>query len=109
MFGLVFSAAAPPNGGLMSRRHKFVGRNRCGYAAISTELAPELVPERPRLCQRRLFRVGMVGSWLFLYRGRRWSGVRTTDSFSRDGWFIGGGVENNLDIFGIAAPGWFMK
>src|SRR5207248_2282596 len=26
-----------------------------------------------------------------------------------DGQFIGGGVENNLNIFGISAPGWFMK
>jgi outer membrane immunogenic protein len=25
------------------------------------------------------------------------------------GWFLGGGVENNLNIFGITAPGWFMK
>jgi outer membrane immunogenic protein len=33
----------------------------------------------------------------------------TTGSFQRNGWFIGGGVENNLDIFGITAPGWFMK
>ena len=32
-----------------------------------------------------------------------------TNSFNRDGWFIGGGVENNLDIFGIHAPGWFWK
>jgi outer membrane immunogenic protein len=32
-----------------------------------------------------------------------------TPSFSSNGWFIGGGVENNLDIFGISAPGWFMK
>ena len=32
-----------------------------------------------------------------------------TDSTNRDGWFVGGGVENNLNIFGIAAPGWFMK
>jgi outer membrane immunogenic protein len=33
-----------------------------------------------------------------------------TDSFNRNGWFVGGGVENNLNIFGItAAPGWFMK
>ena len=36
-------------------------------------------------------------------------GVYTTPSFDRNGWFIGGGVENNLDFFGIAAPGWFMK
>jgi outer membrane immunogenic protein len=33
----------------------------------------------------------------------------TTPSFHRNGWFLGGGVENNLDIFGISAPGWFMK
>jgi outer membrane immunogenic protein len=57
------------------------------------------------------------------YSGSQWSGtnqsflvagapagvVTTTPSFHRDGWFIGGGVENNLDIFGITAPGWFMK
>ena len=33
----------------------------------------------------------------------------STPSFDRNGWFVGGGVENNLDIFGISAPGWFMK
>jgi outer membrane immunogenic protein len=33
----------------------------------------------------------------------------TTPSFHRDGFFVGGGVENNLNIFGITAPGWFMK
>ena len=57
------------------------------------------------------------------YSGSQWSGTSmttlaaggsaaafsTTPSFHRDGWFIGGGVENNLDIFGITAPGWFMK
>jgi outer membrane immunogenic protein len=57
------------------------------------------------------------------YSGSEWSGTSqtflnsalpagtqtTTGSFRRDGWFIGGGVENNLDIFGITAPGWFMK
>jgi outer membrane immunogenic protein len=54
------------------------------------------------------------------YSGSEWSGttqtdlfgataLTTTNSFRRDGWFIGGGVENNLDIFGITAPGWFMK
>jgi outer membrane immunogenic protein len=33
-----------------------------------------------------------------------------TNSFNRNGWFIGGGFENNLDIFGIhAPPGWFWK
>ena len=56
------------------------------------------------------------------YSGSQWSGTThstiaagggvglfTTPSFDRNGWFVGGGVENNLDIFGIAAPGWFMK
>jgi outer membrane immunogenic protein len=32
-----------------------------------------------------------------------------TNSFNRNGWFVGGGVENNLNIFGISSPGWFMK
>jgi outer membrane immunogenic protein len=32
-----------------------------------------------------------------------------TNSFNRNGWFIGGGVENSFDFFGITAPGWFMK
>ena len=35
--------------------------------------------------------------------------VITTPSFNRNGWFVGGGFENNLNIFGISAPGWFMK
>jgi len=35
--------------------------------------------------------------------------VATTPTFHRNGWFAGGGVENSLNIFGIAAPGWFMK
>jgi outer membrane immunogenic protein len=56
------------------------------------------------------------------YSGSQWSGttltnlattttptVATTSSFRRDGWFVGGGFENNLDIFGITAPGWFWK
>jgi outer membrane immunogenic protein len=54
------------------------------------------------------------------YTGSEWSGttltsltggptVATTASFHRDGWFIGGGVENSLNFFGITAPGWFMK
>jgi len=32
-----------------------------------------------------------------------------TNSFNTGGGFVGGGVENNLNIFGISAPGWFMK
>jgi outer membrane immunogenic protein len=55
------------------------------------------------------------------YSGSEWSGagfsslffprptVFTTPSFHRNGWFVGGGVENSLNIFGISAPGWFMK
>jgi len=54
------------------------------------------------------------------YSGSQWSGAGLTnlagtpagvhtDSFNRNGWFVGGGVENNLNIFGINAPGWFMK
>ena len=35
--------------------------------------------------------------------------LATTPKFHRNGWFLGGGVENSLNIFGIAAPGWFMK
>jgi outer membrane immunogenic protein len=55
------------------------------------------------------------------YSGSHWSGTTLlntfsglpsglhTDSFNRNGVFVGGGVENNLNIFGITAPGWFMK
>jgi len=54
------------------------------------------------------------------YSGSRWSGAHFldlaglsagihTNGVNREGWFIGGGVENNLDFFGISAPGWFMK
>jgi outer membrane immunogenic protein len=54
------------------------------------------------------------------YSGSEWSGASysslaggaalfTTPSFRRDGWFVGGGVENSLNIFGFNAPGWFMK
>jgi outer membrane immunogenic protein len=55
------------------------------------------------------------------YTGSHWTGTTLfgslsgvavgdhTNSFNRNGWFVGGGVENNLNIFGITAPGWFMK
>lgn len=55
------------------------------------------------------------------YSGAHWAGMTLlgtesglpagahTDPFTRHGWFIGGGVENNLNIFGISAPGLFMK
>ena len=58
------------------------------------------------------------GGW----SGSEWSGtsfssvaagggaaIFTTPSFHRNGWFVGGGVENSLNFFGITAPGWFMK
>jgi len=35
--------------------------------------------------------------------------VGSTGKSHRDGWFLGGGVENSLNIFGISSPGWFMK
>ena len=41
--------------------------------------------------------------------GGRRTGFHTKPSFNRNGFFVGGGVENNLNIFGISAPGWFMK
>jgi outer membrane immunogenic protein len=37
------------------------------------------------------------------------SGLHTNGFTTNSGWFVGGGVENNLNIFGITAPGWFMK
>jgi outer membrane immunogenic protein len=54
------------------------------------------------------------------YSGSHWSGSSLidlagtpvglhTNSFNTNGWFVGGGVENNLNIFGITAPGLFMK
>ncbi len=55
------------------------------------------------------------------YSGSNWSGTTLvssftgaplgahTNSFDRNGWFIGGGVENSLNMFGMFGPGWFMK
>ena len=37
------------------------------------------------------------------------SGMHTNSYSTNNGVFVGGGVENNLNIFGISAPGWFMK
>jgi outer membrane immunogenic protein len=37
------------------------------------------------------------------------SGLHTNSFNTNNGVFVGGGVENNLNIFGISAPGWFMK
>ena len=57
------------------------------------------------------------------YTGSHWSGTDLvngntgapigqgwhSEGFDRNGWFVGGGVENSLNIFGVSAPGWFMK
>jgi outer membrane immunogenic protein len=55
------------------------------------------------------------------YTGSQWSsatltpvnplgaGTVTTPSFNRNGWFLGGGVENQLNLFGFFGPNWFMK
>jgi outer membrane immunogenic protein len=37
------------------------------------------------------------------------SGLHTNSFSTNSGVFVGGGVENNLNIFGIQSPGWFMK
>jgi outer membrane immunogenic protein len=37
------------------------------------------------------------------------SGLHTNGFTNNSGVFVGGGVENNLNIFGITSPGWFMK
>jgi outer membrane immunogenic protein len=55
------------------------------------------------------------------YTGSQWSGstlafttvpgvpFATTPSFQRNGWFVGGGVENKLALFSFLGPNWFMK
>ena len=55
------------------------------------------------------------------YSGSNWSGSTLvnantgalsglhTNSFTQNGWFIGGGVENKLALFGFLGPNWFMK
>jgi len=55
------------------------------------------------------------------YNGSDWSGTTLlntasglasgthTNSFTQNGWFIGGGVENKLALFGFLGPNWFMK
>lgn len=48
------------------------------------------------------------GSTLLTGAGGVPSGLHT-NKFNTGGGFVGGGVENNLNIFGISAPGWFMK
>jgi outer membrane immunogenic protein len=55
------------------------------------------------------------------YTGSNWSGTTLvnmnsgaltglhTNSFTENGWFIGGGVENKLALFSFLGPNWFMK
>jgi outer membrane immunogenic protein len=52
---------------------------------------------------------GNVGYSHADFKGTTFNNGAVIGSSHRDGWFIGGGVENNLDLFGISAPGWFMK
>ncbi len=57
------------------------------------------------------------GGWSYSdWSGRTFTGLgfgvtptASTPSFNRNGWFVGGGVENSLDIFGFHMPGLFMK
>jgi outer membrane immunogenic protein len=37
------------------------------------------------------------------------SGLHTSGFTTNNGVFVGGGVENSLNFFGITSPGWFMK
>jgi len=48
------------------------------------------------------------GALVFATNGAPVGGVVTND-FSRDGWFVGTGVEHTLNFLGINAPGWFVK
>lgn len=48
------------------------------------------------------------GSTSFTTLGGAPTGVHLS-GYNRNGFFIGGGVENSLNFFGISSPGWFMK
>ncbi|QOZ53429.1 outer membrane protein [Bradyrhizobium sp. CCBAU 53338] len=48
------------------------------------------------------------GGTTFTTLGGAATGIHT-NSYNRNGWFVGGGFENSLNIFGISSPGWFMK
>jgi outer membrane immunogenic protein len=36
------------------------------------------------------------------------SGI-TTSAFNASGWFVGGGIENTLSMFGLFGPGWYLR
>ena len=63
--------------------------------------------QRSLLRQRRLLR-RHFGSANFMTLAGVPAGTHLS-GYNRNGWFVGGGVENSLNIFGIASPGWFMK
>lgn len=48
------------------------------------------------------------GSTSFTTLGGAPTGVHLS-GYNRNGFFVGGGVENSLNFFGISSPGWFMK
>ena len=55
---------------------------------------------------------GYTGAPIYRRHPVDWRGCcdnNHTPSFQQGGWFLGGGVENSLNIFGISSPGWFMK
>ena len=52
---------------------------------------------------------GNIGYSYGQFKGTTFTDGSTIGRTHRDGWFIGGGVENDLNLFGIKAPGWFMK
>ena len=56
--------------------------------------------ERPVLREWRLLRRSLLGHQLFSTVSGAAVGIHT-NCFNRNGWFVGGGVENNLNIFGI--------
>ena len=86
-------------------------RHREDPGHLGGRCAPRLSggSECPVLRQRRLHRLALVGHELDQHGQRCCAVASTPTRFNRNGWFVGGGVENNLNIFGITAPGWFMK
>ena len=66
-------------------------------------------PERSFLRQCRLYRFGVVRLHASSVAAGGAALDRTRPASIVTAGFVGGGVENNLDIFGIICPGWFMK
>ncbi len=93
-----------------SRRYDCIrAQRRTGLAMRPASRRLSGRPERSLLCQRWIFRA-RIGRLNPPHRAVWLSPVAITPiRFTRNGLFIGGGVENKLDIFGITIPGWFMK